>query len=62
MSRDYLYTVSTMFDKLWAWLMGVITYLASLFGLNRATAVAVTEQREEKEEKEVEAAPEPENQ
>ena len=61
MSRDYLYTVSTMFDKLWAWLMGVITYLASLFGLNRAT-VAVTEQKEEAEEKEVEAAPEPENQ
>ena len=24
-----------MFDKLWAWIMGIITYLASLFGLNR---------------------------
>jgi hypothetical protein len=42
-----------MFDKLWAWIMGIITYLASLFGLNRATTV--TEQKEEKEE---EAAPE----
>ena len=26
-----------MFDKLWAWLMGVITYLTSLFGLNRVS-------------------------
>jgi len=26
-----------MFDKLWAWLMGVITYLASLFGLASAS-------------------------
>ena len=37
MACDYLYTVSTMFDKLWAWIMGIITYLASLFGLNRTT-------------------------
>jgi hypothetical protein len=37
MARDYLYTVSTMFDKLWAWIMGIITYLASLFGLNRTS-------------------------
>jgi hypothetical protein len=37
-----------MFDKLWAWIMGIITYLASLFGLNHATTV--TEQKEEKEE------------
>lgn len=34
-----------MFDKLWAWIMGIITYLASLFGLNR-TNIA-TEQKEE---------------
>jgi hypothetical protein len=32
-----------MFDKLWAWIMGIITYLASLFGLNRTT---VTDQKE----------------
>jgi len=52
MSCDYLYTVSTMFDKLWAWIMGIITYLASLFGLSRSTAVE--EQKEKKED-----APEP---
>lgn len=57
MSCDYLYTVSTMFDKLWAWIMGIITYLASLFGLNRANTEAAKEEV-------VEAAPEsvePEN-
>jgi hypothetical protein len=47
-----------MFDKLWAWIMGIITYLASLFGLNRTNTV--TEQKEEKEEKE--ESVEPENQ
>ena len=26
-----------MFDKLWAWIMDIITYLASLFGLNRTS-------------------------
>lgn len=55
MACDYLYTVSTMFDKLWAWIMGIITYLASLFGLSRSTAVE--EQKEQKEQKE--DAPEP---
>jgi hypothetical protein len=39
-----------MFDKLWTWIMGIITYLASLFGLNRTNTVV--EQKEEKEEKE----------
>jgi|UniRef100_A0A6C0BII2 hypothetical protein len=47
-----------MFDKLWAWIMGIITYLAALFGLNRATTV--TEQMEQKEE--VPESAEPENQ
>jgi hypothetical protein len=41
-----------MFDRLWEWIMGIITYLASLFGLSRSTAV--TEQKEQKED-----APEP---
>jgi hypothetical protein len=54
MTCDYLYTVSTMFDRLWEWIMGIITYLASLFGLNRST---VTEQKEQKEQ--MEDAPEP---
>jgi len=45
-----------MFDKLWAWIMGIITYLASLFGLNRTNTV--TEQKEEKEENEESAAAE----
>ncbi len=40
-----------MFDKLWAWIMGIITYLASLFGLNRATEGGAKEEV-------VEAAPE----
>ena len=44
-----------MFDRLWEWIMGIITYLASLFGLNRSTAV--TEQKEQTEQKE--DAPEP---
>lgn len=52
MACDYLYTVSTMFDRLWEWIMGIITYLASLFGLSRSTAVE--EQKEQKED-----APEP---
>jgi hypothetical protein len=52
MTCDYLYTVSTMFDRLWEWIMGIITYLASLFGLSRSTAVE--EQKEQKED-----APEP---
>ena len=52
MARDYLYTVSTMFDRLWAWIMGIITYLASLFGLNRANTEGAKEEV-------VEAAPEP---
>ena len=50
-----------MFDKLWAWIMGIITYLASLFGLNRATT-AVTEQMEQKEEEAAPESVEPENQ
>lgn len=50
MACDYLYTVSTMFDRLWEWIMGIITYLASLFGLSRSTAV--TEQKEQKEQME----------
>jgi hypothetical protein len=41
-----------MFDRLWEWIMGIITYLASLFGLSRSTAVE--EQKEQKED-----APEP---
>jgi hypothetical protein len=53
MARDYLYTVSTMFDKLWAWIMGIITYLASLFGLNRTSTT------EGAKEEVVEAASEP---
>ena len=41
-----------MFDRLWAWIMGIITYLASLFGLNRANTEGAKEEV-------VEAAPEP---
>jgi hypothetical protein len=43
-----------MFDKLWAWIMGIITYLASLFGLSRASTEGGAK------EEVVEAAPEPE--
>lgn len=51
-----------MFDKLWAWIMGIITYLATLFGLNRMSTTdgGANEEKEQKEE--VPESAEPENQ